>query len=180
MWLPTDWQYPCYNPNNGRIKAIFKWKNSHNLIYEEQTDTIIPALSFKRPHSRILHISSIAVLLSSINQFQLYSFNNILTKPNCDFDNTICKSNLCQYANNTNCNICYLYKAERINGCRPYVNKGNINTIFKLPFFHNFHLIISIPFLLFFGYLSDKYGIRLVYTFSLSIGFLINLLMSTL
>ena len=28
MWLPTDWQYPCYNLTNGRIKALFKWRNT--------------------------------------------------------------------------------------------------------------------------------------------------------
>ena len=45
MWLLSNWQYPCYNPNNGRIKALFKWKNTHNYIFEEQTNNIIPFLS---------------------------------------------------------------------------------------------------------------------------------------
>ena len=101
MWLPTDWQYPCYNPNNGRMKAIFRWKNSRNLIYEEQTGNIIPILSFTRPHSRVLHISLIAILLSFMNWFHLYSLHNILVKPGCDFNNTICKSTQCQYNNIT-------------------------------------------------------------------------------
>ncbi len=70
------------------MKAIFRWKNSRNLIYEEQTGNIIPILSLKRPHSRVLHISLIAVLLSFMNWFHLYS----LSKSGCNFNNTICKS----------------------------------------------------------------------------------------
>jgi NNP family nitrate/nitrite transporter-like MFS transporter len=177
MWLPTDWQYPCYNPNNGRIKALFKWRNTYNFIYEEQTKNIIPILSIKRPHSRVFYISAIALLLSFMNWFNLYSFQRIITKEKCDFNNKKCKLDLCKFDNYTNydCNICYEYKGKLHSGCRTVINDNN--SIFTNTYIHNIHLISGIPFRLIYGYLTDRYGIRLIYTFSFILGIIINILM---
>tara|TARA_B110001450_G_scaffold99207_1_gene94070 strand:+ start:592 stop:2163 length:1572 start_codon:yes stop_codon:yes gene_type:complete len=177
MWLPTDWQYPCYNPTNGRIKALFKWRNTHNFIFEEQTNTIIPILSIKRPHSRVFYVSSIALLLSFMNWFNLYSFQKIITKQPCDFNNKKCKLDLCKFDNYTSsdCDICYKYKGKLHSGCKNMINDND--SIFTNTNIHNFHLISGIPFRLIYGYLSDRYGIRLIYIYSFILGIIINILM---
>ena len=176
MWLLTDWQYPCYNQIMVEL-TLFKWKNTYNFIFEEQTNNIIPILSIKRPHSRVFYISSIALLLSFMNWFNLYFFHRIATKENCDFNNKKCKLDLCKFDNYTSvdCDICYIYKGKLHSGCKNFLN-DNIN-IFTNTHIHNIHLISGIPFRLIYGYLSDRYGIRLIYTCSFILGLIINILM---
>lgn len=77
IWNLEDWQFPCYNVNNGRCKALLKWNNSKNIIYEEATNNIIPILSLKRPHSRAFQLSVILIILIFITQFHLISFHFI-------------------------------------------------------------------------------------------------------
>ena len=77
IWKLEDWQFPCYNVNNGRCKALLKWNNSKNIIYEETTNNIIPILSLKRPHSRAFHLSTILIIVIFITQFHLISFDFI-------------------------------------------------------------------------------------------------------
>ena len=77
LWKLEDWQYPCYNINNGRCKALLKWNNAKNIIYEETTNNIIPILSLKRPHSRAFHLSLLLIILIFVTQFHLISFNYI-------------------------------------------------------------------------------------------------------
>lgn len=77
IWNLEDWQFPCYNVSNGRCKALLKWNNSKNIIYEETTNNIIPILSLKRPHSRAFHLSTILIILIFIIQFHLISFDFI-------------------------------------------------------------------------------------------------------
>ena len=94
LWKLEDWQYPCYNINNGRCKALLKWNNSKNIIYEETTNNIIPILSLKRPHSRAFHLSIILIILIFITQFHLISFNYIKSSYYNELKNDIIRTEL--------------------------------------------------------------------------------------
>ena len=74
MWKLEDWQYPCYNIDNGRCKSLFKWNNTYKLIYEEQTKNISPILTIKRPHSRAFYLSLFGLILSFCG---IFNFNSI-------------------------------------------------------------------------------------------------------
>jgi len=94
IWKLEDWQFPCYNVNNGRCKALLKWNNSKNIIYEETTNNIIPILSLKRPHSRAFHLSTILIIVIFITQFHLISFDFIKISYHKEKSNEIIKKNL--------------------------------------------------------------------------------------
>lgn len=94
IWNLEDWQFPCYNVNNGRCKALLKWINSKNIIYEETTNNIIPVLSLKRPHSRAFHLSNILIILIFITQFHLISFDFIKNTYYKEKSNELIKLNL--------------------------------------------------------------------------------------
>jgi len=74
MWKLEDWQYPCYNVNNGRCKSLLKWNKTYNFIYEEQTKNISPILTIKRPHSRSFYLSLFGLILSFCG---IFNFNSI-------------------------------------------------------------------------------------------------------
>lgn len=74
MWKLEDWQYPCYNINNGRCKSLLKWNKTYNFIYEEQTKNISPILTIKRPHSRSFYLSLFALIISFC---AIFNFNSI-------------------------------------------------------------------------------------------------------
>ena len=74
MWKLEDWQYPCYNVDNGRCKSLLKWNKTYYLIYEEQTKNISPILTIKRPHSRSFYLSLLGLILSFCGVF---NFNSI-------------------------------------------------------------------------------------------------------
>lgn len=74
MWKLEDWQYPCYNVDNGRCKSLLKWNKTYYLIYEEQTKNISPILTIKRPHSRAFYLSLFGLILSFCGVF---NFNSI-------------------------------------------------------------------------------------------------------
>tara|TARA_B110000483_G_scaffold10021_1_gene11848 strand:+ start:2198 stop:3556 length:1359 start_codon:yes stop_codon:yes gene_type:complete len=74
MWKLEDWQYPCYNVNNGRCKSLLKWNKTYNFIYEEQTKNISPILTIKRPHSRSFYLSLFGLILSFC---AIFNFNSI-------------------------------------------------------------------------------------------------------
>ena len=74
MWKLEDWQYPCYNINNGRCKSLLKWNKTYYLIYEEQTKNISPILTIKRPHSRAFYLSLFGLILSFCG---IFNFNSI-------------------------------------------------------------------------------------------------------
>lgn len=74
MWKLEDWQYPCYNVDNGRCKSLLKWNKTYNLIYEEQTKNISPILTIKRPHSRSFYLSLLGLILSFC---AIFNFNSI-------------------------------------------------------------------------------------------------------
>ena len=107
LWKLEDWQYPCYNINNGRCKALLKWNNSKNIIYEETTNNIIPILSFKRPHSRAFILSFILIILIFITQFHLISFNFIKSSYYNEIPNDIIRTEV-RYT------IIYLYIGSTI------------------------------------------------------------------
>ena len=94
LWKLEDWQYPCYNINNGRCKALLKWNNAKNIIYEETTNNIIPILSLKRPHSRAFHLSLLLIILIFITQFHLISFNYIKSSYYDELKNDIIRKEL--------------------------------------------------------------------------------------
>ena len=94
IWKLEDWQFPCYNVNNGRCKALLKWNNSKNIIYEETTNNIIPILSLKRPHSRAFHLSTILIIVIFITQFHLISFDFIKNTYYNEKSNELIKLNL--------------------------------------------------------------------------------------
>ena len=74
MWKLEDWQYPCYNIDNGRCKSLLKWNKTYNFIYEEQTKNISPILTIKRPHSRAFYLSLLALIISFCG---IFNFNSI-------------------------------------------------------------------------------------------------------
>lgn len=74
MWKLEDWQYPCYNIDNGRCKSLLKWNKTYKLIYEEQTKNISPILTIKRPHSRVFYLSLFGLILSFCG---IFNFNSI-------------------------------------------------------------------------------------------------------
>lgn len=74
MWKLEDWQYPCYNIDNGRCKSLLKWNKTYKLIYEEQTKNISPILTIKRPHSRAFYLSLFGLILSFCG---IFNFNSI-------------------------------------------------------------------------------------------------------
>ena len=107
LWKLEDWQYPCYNFNNGRCKALLKWNNSKNIIYEETTNNIIPILSFKRPHSPAFILSIILIILIFITQFHLISFKFIKSSYYNEISNDIIRAEV-RYT------IIYLYIGSTI------------------------------------------------------------------
>jgi len=92
MWKLEDWQYPCYNINNGRCKSLLKWNKTYKLIYEEQTKNISPILTIKRPHSRAFYLSLFGLILSfcaifNFNSIYLLHYN--ISSDNVRIDNII-------------------------------------------------------------------------------------------
>lgn len=92
MWKLEDWQYPCYNVDNGRCKSLLKWNKTYNLIYEEQTKNISPILTIKRPHSRSFYLSLFGLILSFCAIFNfnsIYFLHHTIDSNNLRIDNMI-------------------------------------------------------------------------------------------
>jgi len=160
LWKLEDWQYPCYNINNGRCKALLKWNNSKNIIYEETTNNIIPILSFKRPHSRAFILSIILIILIFITQFHLISFKFIKSSYYNEIPNDIIRTEvrytiIYLYIGSTISRAIFGYIADRIGIRISYcilillsVLFGILNIIFDNPILKILNGIISGGFVL--------------------------------
>ena len=153
MWLISEWTYPCFNVNNGRCMHILRWKNSKNMIFEEQTGRLIPILSFLRPHSRALHISWITLMICFCQWFSVMSMFPILQKPYCDSN---CNSCTFRNISNEQCENCFKYDNKDNYGC------GGIE-LTKMYLITILNSIGSIISRIIVGSLSDRYGVRYVY-----------------
>lgn len=160
IWNLEDWQFPCYNVNNGRCKALLKWNNFKNIVYEESTNNIIPILSLKRPHSRAFHLSTILIIVIFIIQFHLISFNFIKNSYYNEYSNEIIKKNLRYstiylYIGATISRAIFGYIADRIGVRLSYciviiisIISGIINIIYKINILKMLNGFISAGFVL--------------------------------
>lgn len=173
MWLPQDFLFPCYNVNNGRYNSILRWKNTRNVIYEEQTGSVVPCLQFNRPHSRVLHTSWFILSVCFIQWFVVISMIQILKKPKCDLENPICTTELCKSINSSivECEVCFIYSNDIDYGCGGIYLQDNC--IFILTLLNSVGAVIS---RIVVGPLSDHYGIRYTYIMLLSISLIASIL----
>lgn len=149
IWNLESWQHPCYNINNGRCKSILKWKNVKKILYEEQTNNIIPILSFKRPHSRALHLSIILILFTFFVKFHLSVFNLL---QDCHYNNTVTTT-----PNNT---LIVILDSD--------ITYIRYNAIYALCGASIFRVL--------FGYIADRFGVRISFCILILLSTIIGIL----